>query len=91
MQSLKPGREIIVMPGAAVKRPGVISSAPHNVTVEYASTESDIVESDNAGYVRLTVTDHARPLDLNHYTFAKTLDRAQWMRCWIPTQCGAAL
>jgi hypothetical protein len=55
----------------------VISSAPHNVTVEYASTESDIVESDNAAYVRLTVTDHARPLDLNHYTFAKSLRRAR--------------
>ena len=77
MQLLKPGREIIVRPWAAVKRPGVISSAPHNVTVEYASTESDIVESDNAAYVRLTVTDHARPLDLNHYTFAKSLRRAR--------------
>jgi len=33
------------------------------VTVEHASTERDIVEPNRAAYVRLTVTDHARPLD----------------------------
>jgi hypothetical protein len=63
VQSLKRGREIVVRPGAAVKKPGVTSSAPQNVTVNHASTERDIVEGDGAAYVRLTVTDHARPLD----------------------------
>jgi len=63
VQSLKPGKEIVVRPGAAVKKPGVTPSTPQNVTVEHASTEHDVVEANNAVYVRLTVTDHARPLD----------------------------
>jgi hypothetical protein len=63
VRSLKAGSKIIVYPGAAIKKPGVNSSTPENVTVEYASTEHDIVVANNAAYVRLTVTDHARPLD----------------------------
>ncbi len=63
VQSLKPGSKISVQPGAAIKKPGAASSAPENVTVERANTERDIVAANNASYVRLTVTDHARPLD----------------------------
>jgi hypothetical protein len=63
VQSLKPESNIIVRPGAAVKKPGVTPSPPENVTVEHASTERDLVEANRAAYVRLTVTDHARPLD----------------------------
>jgi protein-tyrosine phosphatase len=33
------------------------------VIVEHASTERELVETNRAAYVRLTVTDHARPLD----------------------------
>jgi len=63
VQSFKPGSKIIVRPGAAVKKPGVAFSAPQNVIVEHASTERHVVEPNRAAYVRLTVTDHARPLD----------------------------
>ncbi|PYL73295.1 MAG: hypothetical protein DMF22_01890 [Verrucomicrobia bacterium] len=63
VKSLKAGSKIVVHSGAAIKKPGVTSSAPENVTVEHASTERDIVEPNRAAYVRLTVTDHARPLD----------------------------
>jgi len=63
VQSLKPGSEIVVAAGDAIKKPGVDSAAPRRLTVEHASTESDIVKSNNTAYVRLTVTDHARPLD----------------------------
>jgi len=63
VKSLKPGSKIVVHPGAAIKKPGATSSPPENVTVEHASTERDIVTANNAAYVRLTVTDHARPLD----------------------------
>ncbi len=63
VKSLKAGSKIVVHPGAAIKKPGATSSAPENVTVEHASTERDIVEPNRAAYVRLTVTDHARPLD----------------------------
>jgi protein-tyrosine phosphatase len=63
VKSLKPGSEIAVHPGAVIKKPGATPSAPENVTVEYASTERDLVEANRAAYVRLTVTDHVRPLD----------------------------
>jgi hypothetical protein len=63
VQSLKPESKIVVRPGAAVKKPGVTPSPPENVTVEHASTERDLVEANRAAYVRLTITDHARPLD----------------------------
>ena len=63
VKSLKPGSKIAVHPGAPIKKNGVASSAPENVTVERASTERDIVTANNAAYERLTVTDHARPLD----------------------------
>jgi hypothetical protein len=63
VQSLMPGSEIVVAAGNAIKKPGAESTAPQSVTVERANTERDIVESNNSGYVRLTVTDHARPLD----------------------------
>jgi hypothetical protein len=63
VQSLKPGSEIGVSPGVTVKKPGVGTGALEHVTVKHASTERDIVESNKVDYVRLTVTDHARPLD----------------------------
>jgi hypothetical protein len=62
VQTLKPGSVIMVADGG-VKKSGVASNARKNVTVEHASTERDIVVASNAAYVRLTVTDHARPLD----------------------------
>ena len=63
MESLKRGSKIVVSPGAAVKKPGVTPITPQTVTVEHASTERELVERNHAAYVRLTVTDHARPLD----------------------------
>ncbi len=63
VKSLKAGSKIVVNPGAAIKKPGATSSAPENVTVEHASMEREVVEANRAAYVRLTVTDHARPLD----------------------------
>jgi Inositol hexakisphosphate len=63
VKSLKAGSKIVVHPGTAIKKPGVTSSAPENVSVEHASTEREVVEFNRAAYVRLTVTDHARPLD----------------------------
>jgi inositol hexakisphosphate len=63
VQSLKPGSEIAVHPGEAVKKAGADSARPQRVTVERASTERDIVEGAGAHYLRITVTDHARPLD----------------------------
>ncbi len=61
VQALKPG-SVIVVAGDGVKKSDLAANARENMTVELASTERDIVAS-NAAYVRITVTDHARPLD----------------------------
>ena len=62
VQSLKPDSEITVT-GADIKKSGAASSGPAHVIVQDATTERDLVKANNAAYVRLTVTDHARPLD----------------------------
>src|SRR5207302_10446114 len=62
LQSLKPGSEITVT-GGDIKKSGTLSTAPAHLVVRDAKTERDLVEANNAAYVRLTVTDHARPLD----------------------------
>jgi protein-tyrosine phosphatase len=61
-QSLKPGSEITVT-GGDIKKSGTASSTPAHVIVRNAMTEGELVEENKAAYVRLTVTDHARPLD----------------------------
>lgn len=63
VESLKPGSKIVVRPGAAVKKPGGTPSTTQNVTVEHASTERELIEPNHTAYVRVTVTDHCRPLD----------------------------
>jgi hypothetical protein len=63
VQSLNPGSQIEIRPGEAVKKGNANSREPHRVTVERASVERDVVEGAGASYVRVTVTDHARPLD----------------------------
>jgi protein-tyrosine phosphatase len=63
VQSLKPGSEIAVRPGEAIKKAETASATPQPVIVEQASTERELVEANHAAYVRLTVTDHARPLN----------------------------
>jgi len=61
-QSFKPGSEITVT-GSDIKKSGTASSTPAHVIVKSATTEGELVEQNKAEYVRLTVTDHARPLD----------------------------
>jgi len=63
VKSLEPGSKIVVRPGAAIKKPDAVPSARENVTVEQAIMERDLVDANRAAYVRLTITDHARPLD----------------------------
>ncbi len=63
VQSFKPGSEIDIRSGEPVKKGSANSVPPQRVTVERASTEHDVVSAARANYVRLTVTDHARPPD----------------------------
>jgi hypothetical protein len=61
--SLKRGNKIDVRPGHPVKHGNANSVTPQQVAVERASTEHDVVKAVGASYVRIAVTDHARPLD----------------------------
>jgi hypothetical protein len=63
VESLKPGSEIAVRPGEAIKKADTVSATPQPVIVEQASTERQFVEPNQTAYVRVTVTDHCRPLD----------------------------
>ncbi len=88
VQSLKAGSEIVVRPGEAVKKADADSTTPQRVRVERSSTERDVVEGAGARYVRLTVTDHARPLDdeVDRFVLAA---RALPEKAWAHFHCEA--
>ena len=88
VQSLKPGSKIVVRPGSTVKKPGVTPSTPQNVTVEHASTERELVEPNHAASVRVTVTDHCRPLDNEVDGFILAV-RALPENAWAHFHCEA--
>jgi hypothetical protein len=90
VESLKPGSKIVVRPGAAVKKRGVTPSSPQNVTVEHASTEREFVKPHHASYVRVTVTDHCRPLDDEVDRFVLAV-RALLENAWAHFHCEAGL
>src|SRR6266550_2060910 len=90
VESLKPGSKIVVRPGAAVKKPGVTPSTPQNVTVEHASTEREFIKPNHAAYVRVTVTDHCRPLDNEVDGFILAV-RALPENGWAHFHCEAGL
>jgi hypothetical protein len=90
VQSLNPGSQIEIRPGEAVKKGRASSSTPQRVTVERANTERDIVEGAGASYVRLTVTDHACPLDAEVDRFVLAV-RALPQNAWAHFHCEAGL
>ena len=88
VQSLKPGSQIEIRPGEAVKKGNAGSVPPQGLTVESASTERDVATRAGAKYVRITVTDHARPLDeeVDHFVAAV---RALPENAWAHFHCEA--
>jgi hypothetical protein len=90
VQSLKPGSEIAIRPGEPVKKGAARSAEPQRVTVERASTERDIVGGAGASYVRITVTDHTRPLDDEVDRFILAV-RALPENAWAHFHCEAGL
>ena len=90
VQSLKPGSEMVVRPGEPVKKGSVHSATPQRVTVANASTERDVVRAAGANYVRLTLTDHARPLDDEVDRFVVAV-RALPENAWAHFHCEAGL
>lgn len=90
VQSLTPGSEIVVRPGEPVKKGSADSATPQDVTIERASTERGIVETTGARYVRVTVTDHTRPLDDEVDRFVVAV-RALPPDSWAHFHCEAGL
>jgi Inositol hexakisphosphate len=90
VQSFKPGSEIDVRPGHPVKHGNGNSVTPQRVTVERASTERDVVEGAGTHYVRVAVTDHARPLDQEVDRFILAV-RELPDNAWTHFHCEAGL
>lgn len=90
VQSFKPGSEIDVRPGHPVKHGNGNSVTPQRVTVEGASTERDVVEGAGTHYVRITVTDHAPPIDQEVDRFVLAV-RALPENAWAHFHCEAGL
>jgi protein-tyrosine phosphatase len=88
--SFKPGSQIDVRPGHAVKHGEADSVPPQQVAVQHANIERDIVEPAGASYVRITVTDHARPLDDEVDRFILAV-RALPADAWAHFHCEAGL
>ena len=90
VQSLKPGSEIDIRSGEPVKKGSANSATPQRVTIGSASTERDVVEGAGANYVRVTVTDHTRPLDdeVDRFVLAA---RALPENAWAHFHCEAGL
>ena len=89
-QSLGRGSEIAVRPGKPVKKGDADSAVPQQVIVKGASIERDLVSSAGANYVRVTVTDHARPLDDAVDRFIVAV-RALPENAWAHFHCEAGL
>jgi hypothetical protein len=89
-QSLTTGSEIAVRPGEAVKKGNADSAASQRVIVKQASIERDLVSSASASYVRVAVTDHARPLDDAVDRFILAV-RALPENAWAHFHCEAGL
>jgi hypothetical protein len=90
VQSFKPGSEIDIRPGHPVKHGNGNSVAPQRVTIERASTERNVVEGAGAHYVRVTVTDHARPLDSEVDRFIVAVRKLP-ENAWAHFHCEAGL
>jgi inositol hexakisphosphate len=88
VQSLKPGSEIDIRPGEAMKKGDADPATSQRVTVERANTERDVVRGAGPSYVRVTVTDHVRPLDDEVDRFVLAV-RALPKNAWAHFHCEA--
>jgi hypothetical protein len=88
--SLKRGSKIDVRAGQPVKHGDPNSVPPQPVSVERATIERNVVQSAGANYVRITITDHARPLDDEVDRFILAV-RALPENAWAHFHCEAGL
>ena len=88
VRSLTVGSEIVIRPGEAVKKGSANSATPQHVQVKNASIERDVVGATGASYVRITVTDHAQPVDDEVDRFVLAV-RALPENAWAHFHCEA--
>jgi len=85
--ALKPGTQLDLADDRVKK--GTSGAAPsERVTVTKVQTEADVVAAAGAAYVRVTVTDHARPLDEEVDRFILAV-RAMPANGWAHFHCRA--
>ena len=72
----------------AEARKGAAATTPRHLTVARAGTEREVVMAAGAGYVRITVADHARPLDEEVDRFILSV-RALPAGGWVHFHCRA--
>jgi len=85
--ALKPGT-VLSLADAKSKKAGEAASALENVTVSIAATEQDVVTAAGASYLRITVSDHARPLDAEVDRFVLAV-RSLPDNAWAHFHCRA--
>ena len=85
-QALAPGA-VIELADAEAKK-GAAATAPQSMVVARVATERDVVTAAGASYVRLTVSDHARPLDGEVDRFILAV-RALPAGGWVHFHCRA--
>jgi protein-tyrosine phosphatase len=86
LQTLAPGSALQLADAGASK--GAAVTAAQSLVVDRAATEREVVTAAGANYVRLTVTDHARPLDSEVDRFILSI-RALPPGGWVHFHCRA--
>ena len=85
--AFKPGMKISLS-DAKVKKGAEAAPPAENVTVVSAATERDVVTESGASYVRITVSDHSRPLDAEVDRFVRAV-RSLSPDSWAHFHCRA--
>jgi hypothetical protein len=85
--ALKPGT-VLSLSDAKTKKGGELTAPKENVTVVRIGTERDIVTVSGASYARITVSDHARPLDIEVDRFVLSV-RSLPVDAWAHFHCRA--
>ncbi|HWA10989.1 MAG TPA: hypothetical protein VG838_16225 [Opitutaceae bacterium] len=87
LRALVPGTKLS-LGDEKTKKDGTPAGPPEVCTVTHATSERTLVEAAGARYVRLTVSDHARPLDVEVDRFILAV-RALPADAWVHFHCRA--
>jgi broad specificity phosphatase PhoE len=83
----RPGEQVVIADDRSMKDPAQ-AGPPERLSVREATTERTLVERSGLGYVRIHVSDHARPLDDEVERFVEAV-RALPPQGWAHFHCRA--